>query len=132
MDYRDQNSNRGSDHNRDRGRDQNRDRGRDQYKRRDGGQDQPHVEPLHSIKLRAGRRNYFFDVRPTKSEQDFYVVMTESKKMDDKITRSKIFLYKEDFIKFAEALNESTGIVLEKLKALGVEITPRKEEEHED
>lgn len=66
-------------------------------------------EPVHSMKLKAGRkRTYFFDIRPTKSD-DYYLTITESKKRfnDDKYERHKIFLYKEDFNKFLSVLNQS-------------------------
>lgn len=70
-------------------------------------------EPVFSKKLRAGRRRtYFFDVRPTRSN-DFYLTITESKKRynDDGYDRHKIFLYKEDFHKFIDALNETVNHV---------------------
>lgn len=66
-------------------------------------------EPVFSLRLRAGRRRtYFFDVRPTRSE-DFYLTITESKKKfdSDGYDRHKIFLYKEDFNKFIDALEKS-------------------------
>ena len=62
-----------------------------------------------SKKLRAGkRRTYFFDVRSTK-QGDFFLTITESKKKfdSDSYESHKIFLYKEDFKKFVEALNET-------------------------
>jgi len=62
-----------------------------------------------SKKLRAGkRRTYFFDVRSTK-QGDFFITITESKKKfdSDGYESHKIFLYKEDFKKFVEALNET-------------------------
>lgn len=62
-----------------------------------------------SRKLRAGkRRTYFFDVRSTK-QGDYFVTITESKRRFDKpgYDSHKIFLYKEDFKKFGEALNET-------------------------
>lgn len=61
------------------------------------------------MRLRAGRRRtYFFDVRPTRSE-DFYLTITESKKKfdSDGYDRHKIFLYKEDFNKFIDALEKA-------------------------
>ena len=62
-----------------------------------------------SKKLRAGkRRTYFFDVRNTK-QGDYFITITESKKKfdSDGYESHKIFLYKEDFKKFVEALNET-------------------------
>lgn len=62
-----------------------------------------------SRKLRAGKkRTYFFDVRSTK-QGDYFVTITESKRRFDRpgYDSHKIFLYKEDFTKFGEALNET-------------------------
>lgn len=60
--------------------------------------------------VKAGRRTYFFDVRATRAD-DYFLTITESRKMtaaDGSSTydRHKIFLYKEDFFKFGEALEE--------------------------
>jgi len=66
-------------------------------------------ENIFSKRLRAGkRRTYFFDVRTTKNN-DYFVTLTESKKRFDGegYDRHKIFLYKEDFNKFVNALNET-------------------------
>ena len=68
---------------------------------------------VYSKKVRAGRRRtYFFDVRSTKGN-DFYITITESKKKfnEDGYERHKIFLYKEDFNKFIEAMNETVNHV---------------------
>ncbi len=64
---------------------------------------------LFSKRLRAGRRRtYFFDVRTTRSN-DYYLTITESKKRfnQEGYDRHKIFLYKEDFNKFLEGLQET-------------------------
>lgn len=65
-------------------------------------------ESVYSSKVKAGkRRTYFFDVRRTKGE-DYYITLTESTKRfnDEGYERHKIFLYKEDFNRFVEALSE--------------------------
>jgi hypothetical protein len=70
-----------------------------------------------SKKLRAGkRRTYFFDVRSTK-QGDFFLTITESKKRfdSDGYDMHKIFLYKEDFKKFMDALNETVDYVRNEL-----------------
>src|SRR5690606_20146036 len=71
-------------------------------------------EEVFSKKVRAGKRTYFFDVKATRSN-DYYVTITESKKRfeDGVFIKHKIFLYKEDFEKFAEGLND----VVEYIKA---------------
>jgi len=76
-------------------------------------QDRQKMEPVFSKRVRAGRRRtYFFDVRTTRSN-DYYLTITESKKMHDQdgYERHKIFLYKEDFNKFMDALNETVDKV---------------------
>ncbi len=64
-------------------------------------------EEVFSKKVRAGKRTYFFDVKATRSN-DYYVTITESKKRfeDGQFIKHKIFLYKEDFEKFAEGLSD--------------------------
>ena len=65
---------------------------------------------IYSQRVRAGKRTYFFDVKSTRSN-DYYLTITESKRRykDDGYyyEKHKVFLYKEDFNKFVEALNET-------------------------
>ncbi len=69
-------------------------------------------DELFTKRVRAGKRTYFFDVKATKSEQDFYVTITESKRVgEDEYEKHKIFLYKEDFEKFKTALGETIDYV---------------------
>ncbi len=79
-----------------------------------GDFDNKEREEVYSKKVRAGKRTYFFDVKATRSN-DYYVTITESKKRfeDGVFIKHKIFLYKEDFEKFAEGLGE----VVEYIKA---------------
>ncbi|WP_257668044.1 PUR family DNA/RNA-binding protein [Parapedobacter tibetensis] len=79
-----------------------------------GDFDNKEREEVFSKKVRAGKRTYFFDVKETRSN-DYYVIITESKKRfeDGVFIKHKIFLYKEDFEKFAEGLND----VVEYIKA---------------
>lgn len=71
-------------------------------------------EEIFSRRVKAGKRTYFFDVKATKSN-DYYLTITESKRRmrDDTFTfeKHKIFLYKEDFGKFLEALQEAVDHV---------------------
>jgi hypothetical protein len=70
-------------------------------------------EEIFSKRIRAGKRTYFFDVKATRNN-DYYITITESKrsKFDDgNFIKSKIHLYKEDFHKFNDALNETIGHV---------------------
>ena len=66
-------------------------------------------ESVYANKVKAGRRRtYFFDVRQTKGD-DYYIILTEStRRMDGKgYDRHKIFLYKEDFHRFHDALGDT-------------------------
>ena len=73
---------------------------------------------IFSEKVRAGKRTYFFDVKATRAN-DYYLTITESKRRnkDDGYTyeKHKIFLYKEDFNKFVQALNQTVDHVKEEL-----------------
>ncbi len=67
-------------------------------------------EEFFSRVVRAGKRTYFFDVKQTRGKE-MYLTVTESKRLFDNATgkfyyeKHKIFLYKEDFEKFANGLN---------------------------
>lgn len=63
---------------------------------------------VYSTKVRAGKRTYFFDVKATRSN-DYYITITESKRRfgGEGYDKHKIFLYKEDFNKFVDCLNET-------------------------
>lgn len=68
---------------------------------------------VYSKRVRAGkRRTYFFDVRTTRAN-DYYLTITESKKRadDDTYERHKIFIYKEDFMKFVNAMQETVDYI---------------------
>ncbi|MFX3625926.1 MAG: DUF3276 family protein [bacterium] len=73
-------------------------------------------EEIFSKKIRAGKRTYFFDVKATRGN-DYYITITESKKRQDNgmYVKHKIFLYKEDFNKFMDALNETVDHVKSEL-----------------
>ena len=67
-------------------------------------------DEIFSKAVRAGKRTYFFDVKSTRRDE-MYLTVTESKKMFDRdgkyhFEKHKIFLYKEDFDKFVEGINE--------------------------
>jgi hypothetical protein len=86
-------------------------------------------EEVFSRRVRAGKRTYFFDVKATKSEKDFYITITESKKIaEDEFKKHKIFLYKEDFEKFADALAEAVDFVHDELGKQGIPVTATAEE----
>ena len=72
-------------------------------------EDRKKLEPVYSLKIKAGkRRTYFFDVRETKGG-DYFITLTESTKKfgGEGYERHKIFLYKEDFNRFLKSLDET-------------------------
>jgi len=73
---------------------------------------------VYSKRVRAGkRRTYFFDVRTTKAN-DYYLTITESKKRfddDNNYERHKVFIYKEDFVKFVNAMQETVDHIKNEL-----------------
>ncbi len=65
--------------------------------------------------VKAGKRTYFIDVKET-STQDYFLTITESRKKSGAdgtsiFERHKIFLYKEDFDKFANGLNNAIDFI---------------------
>lgn len=72
-------------------------------------------EEIFTKVVRAGKRTYFFDVKATRKD-DYYLTITESKKRLGKegkvfYEKHKIFLYKEDFEKFADGLNDAVTYI---------------------
>ena len=78
-------------------------------------------EELYSQAIPAGKRRYFFDVKETRGG-DKFITITESRKLFDNnsgdfyFEKNKMFLYKEDFDKFRQGLENAfsfieTGIV---------------------
>jgi len=76
-------------------------------------------EDVYSKPVRAGKRTYFFDVKSTRGNDDFYITITESKRKQERdgsysYDKHKIFLYKEDFEKFAEGLQDAVNYIKDK------------------
>ena len=74
-------------------------------------------DEIYSKVIRAGKRTYFFDIKATRA-QDFYLTITESKKRFNRDGRffyekHKLFLYKEDFDKFTDAMEEVLAKIAE-------------------
>ena len=92
-------------------------------------------DEIYLKSVRAGKRTYFFDVKSTKGNNDFYLTITESKRRIEQDGRysydkHKIFLYKEDFEKFAEGLEEAVEYI--KTKCLKGEPISDRRFQHED
>ena len=89
------------------------------------------AEDVYSKPVRAGKRTYFFDVKATRGNKDFYLTITESKRRQERdgnfvFDKHKIFLYKEDFEKFKEGLNDA----IEYIKVQCLHGEPIVEHEH--
>ena len=74
------------------------------------------IEEIYSKSIRAGRRTYFFDVRSTRAG-DYYMTLTESKRDFNEdgtpfYKKHKIYLYKEDFTNFKEALKDVSEFII--------------------
>ncbi|NOR74007.1 MAG: DUF3276 family protein [Draconibacterium sp.] len=72
-------------------------------------------EEIHTEIVRAGKRTYFFDVKSTRNDE-YYLTITESKKRFNEngkfhFEKHKLFLYKEDFDKFADSLQDAVNYI---------------------
>ncbi|PWD97704.1 DUF3276 family protein [Marinilabilia rubra] len=72
-------------------------------------------DDIFSKAVRAGKRTYFFDVKATR-KNDYYLTITESKKRFEedgrfRFEKHKLFLYKEDFEKFADGLKDAIDFI---------------------
>lgn len=68
-------------------------------------------EIIYSKTIKAGKRIYYLDVKKNLKD-DLFLAVTESKKVQPKngtqvsFEKHKIFLYKEDFDKFMDGMND--------------------------
>jgi len=82
---------------------------------------------LKSSIVRAGKRTYFFDVKAT-SKGDYYLVMSESRHLNDNnYEKNKIFLYKEDLLRFSKGYEEAMAFIKSEKPDYFVEECPDKE-----
>lgn len=87
----------------------------EEFEKNEGFEMNEDRDEIYSKAVKAGKRTYFFDVKATRNN-DYYLTITESKKKFDKdgipsYEKHKIFLYKEDFEKFSEGLDEAVAVV---------------------
>ena len=72
---------------------------------------------VYSESIKAGKRIYYFDVKQSRNG-DRYVAITESKKINEGtmenprfvFEKHKLFLYKEDYEKFVDALMKTLDV----------------------
>ena len=76
-------------------------------------------EIVFSQAIKAGKRIYYIDVKKNRKDE-MYLSITESKKIVNgegenatfTFEKHKIFLYREDFAKFTNSLNEAISFVI--------------------
>jgi CRISPR/Cas system CSM-associated protein Csm2 small subunit len=75
-------------------------------------------EIVYSKAIKAGKRIYYLDVKRSRNN-DLFLAITESKKKvngfdenaEVSFEKHKIFLYREDFEKFTDVLNDVIGFI---------------------
>ncbi|MDZ7740241.1 MAG: DUF3276 family protein [Bacteroidota bacterium] len=76
----------------------------------------PKRDEIYSQTVRAGKRTYFFDVKSTRAGE-YYLTITESKRRFNNeqgkfyYEKHKLFLYKEDFDKFADGFKDTIEFI---------------------
>lgn len=105
----------------------------EEYKKSGIGENEKEI--VFSQAIKAGKRIYYIDVKKNRKEE-MYISITESKKNvsgegeNAQVTfeKHKIFLYREDFGKFANSLKEAIDFVV----AEQGEYQPRRYEQNEE
>ena len=83
------------------------------------GMNESDKEIVFSQAIKAGKRIYYIDVKKNRKDE-MYLSITESKKIvygegenaNVSFEKHKIFLYREDFTKFASALKDAIDFVV--------------------
>lgn len=77
----------------------------------------PQAETCFSQTIKAGKRVYYIDVKKDRRDE-YYIAMTESKRVQDGteterpvFEKHKIFLYREDVIKFLAAFTDAAEFI---------------------
>ena len=91
---------------------------------------------VYSESVKAGKRIYYFDVKQSRNG-DKYIAITESKKINEGtmenprfvFEKHKLFLYKEDYEKFVDALNRTLGVAKGELSVAELKATEVQEDE---
>lgn len=90
-------------------------------------------EEIFSRTVRAGKRTYFFDVKATVADEQ-YLTITESKRRFNNeqgkffYEKHKLFLYREDFEKFINGLNDAMEFIQTGKAPVRIEPEPEPEE----
>ena len=83
------------------------------------GMNESEKEIVFSQTIKAGKRIYYIDVKKNRKDE-MYLSITESKKIVSgdgenptfSFEKHKIFLYREDFAKFTNSLNEAINFIV--------------------
>lgn len=86
---------------------------------RKNGVNESEKDIVFSQAIKAGKRIYYIDVKKNRKDE-MYLSITESKKIVNgegenatfTFEKHKIFLYREDFAKFTNSLNEAINFVV--------------------
>ena len=86
---------------------------------RKSGMNESEKEIVFSQTIKAGKRIYYIDVKKNRKDE-MYLSITESKKIVSgegenptfSFEKHKIFLYREDFAKFSNSLNEAIKFII--------------------
>ena len=87
--------------------------------------------------IKAGKRTYFFDVKKSRNEE-LYLTITESKRKFNAdngnfyYEKHKIFLYKEDFEKFKEGLDEVIKYITDNCFGGEIPVRPEAQEPEQE
>ena len=95
----------------------------EEYKKKSAAEGDKEI--VFSKAIKAGKRIYYLDVKKNRKDEMFLAI-TESKKIvsgegdDSQISfeKHKIFLYKEDFSKFIEGLQQAIQFITEEQGAV--------------
>lgn len=111
---------------------QEQNQGQNQDQGQDSGQNGRDI--IYSQVIRAGKRTYFLDVKATR-KNDYYLTITESKKRFKRngkrfFEKHKVFLYKEDFDKFTENLEDVINFIKKEKSDEMNQMNQNQEENH--
>ena len=90
-------------------------------------------DDLPSKKLRAGRRTYFIDLRQNRSNGDYYLDISESRKTDNErgLSKERVRVYPEDVNRFEQAVVEMAREIRERMPDHDFERFERRDAEWE-
>ncbi|MBC8384323.1 MAG: DUF3276 family protein [Candidatus Cloacimonetes bacterium] len=64
------------------------------------------IKELFTVKIRAGSRTYFFDVKEMK-DSNKYLTISESRKKGDSFEHNRVMIFEEHLKSFSEGLEKA-------------------------